>query len=128
MRAGRAVARQWMAEILSTARNEFPEFPAALSFLPLLTPRATAALLEPRRDSLHRRLSDRDAAIATALADYQLPRVTMLETEYVRAVTEAELRWIDGVLAGINDGSIDWSSEELKAVARQWPSNSLQGR
>lgn len=36
--AGRAAARQWMAEILSTPRNEYPEFPAALSFLPVLTP------------------------------------------------------------------------------------------
>ena len=42
--AGRAASRQWMAEILSTPRNEFPEFPAALSFLPMLTPAFPVAL------------------------------------------------------------------------------------
>ena len=110
--AGRAASRQWMAEILSTARNEFPEFPAALSFLPLLTPQATADLLERRRESLQRRLAHRDTLIAKAAETYELARVTMLETEYLRAVTEAELRWIDGVLAGLGDGSISWNPEE----------------
>src|SRR6185369_14172767 len=42
--AGRATSRQWLDEILSTPRNEFPEFPAALSFLPMLTPEATRDL------------------------------------------------------------------------------------
>jgi DNA-binding PadR family transcriptional regulator len=113
--AGRAASRQWMAEILSTVRNEFPEFPAALSFLPLLTPQATAELLEQRRASLQQRLAER----AKVIEGYQLPRVSLLETEYLRAVTEAELRWIDGVLAGIDDGSISWSREELE----QWQRN-----
>src|SRR6185369_5486183 len=36
--SGRSAVRQWMAEILTTPRNEFPEFPAALSFLPMLDP------------------------------------------------------------------------------------------
>ena len=83
MRAGRRPGSGWRRSCRPPATSS-RKFPAALSFLPLLTPRATAALLEPRRESLHRRLADRDAAIATALADYQLPRVTMLETEYLR--------------------------------------------
>lgn len=37
--AGRAVAHQWLREMLSTPRQEFPEFPAALSYLLMLTPR-----------------------------------------------------------------------------------------
>lgn len=50
-----------MAEILSTPRNEYPEFPAALSFLPVLTPRATQDLLHQRRDRLARRLTELNA-------------------------------------------------------------------
>src|SRR3954447_15986468 len=96
--AGRAASRQWMAEILSTPRNEFPEFPAALSFLPMLTPQATADLLGKRRESLVQRLDQRDAAIAAARQEYQLPAVSMLETEYLRAVLEAEIGWVDTVL------------------------------
>jgi DNA-binding PadR family transcriptional regulator len=117
---GRAASRQWMAEILSTPRNEFPEFPAALSFLPMLTPDTTMELLGKRRELLVQRIAERDAAIATELEGFQIPRVTMLETEYLRAVTNAELHWVDAVLAGLRDGSITWSREQLQAIAAQW--------
>ena len=117
--AGRAALRQWMAEILSTPRNEFPEFPAALSFLPMLTPKETAEHLAARREHLTQKLAERDALLATELEGFDLPRVTMLETEYLRAVTQAELDWIDQVLAGLHEGSITWSREELQAAAAQ---------
>ncbi len=117
--AGGATARRWMAEILSTPRNEFPEFPAALSFLPMLTPQEAAELLTRRRERLVQLLAERDAALTTGPADLQLPRVTLLETEYLRAVTRAELDWIDAVLTGIRDGTLTWSHEELRAFAAQ---------
>jgi DNA-binding PadR family transcriptional regulator len=118
--AGRAASRQWLEEILAIPRNEFPEFPAALSFLPMLTPEKTAELLDRRRESLAHRLAERDAAISAARKDFELPRVALLETGYLHAVIEAELRWIDTVRAGLRDGSITWSPEELQAIARQW--------
>ncbi|GAA1697076.1 PadR family transcriptional regulator [Fodinicola feengrottensis] len=128
--AGRAAARQWMDEILSTPRNEFPEFPAALSFLPLLTPEAAADLFERRRELLIQELTERDAELTTALEGFQLPRVTLLESEYLRALTQAELRWIDEVLAGLRDKSITWSEEELRAAATrlQVPPTPTPGR
>jgi DNA-binding PadR family transcriptional regulator len=113
--AGRAASRQWMAEILATPRNEFPEFPAALSFLPMLTPDTTRELLTQRRELLAQRLAERDAL----LGSHDLPRVTMLETEYLRTVTQAELDWVEAVLAGLRDGTITWSREELRAVAER---------
>src|SRR4051794_33889430 len=64
---GRGVLRQWMGEMLSTPRNEFPELPAALSFLPLLTPEDTLRLLEQRKTLLAERLDGLRAALgATA--------------------------------------------------------------
>ena len=109
---GRATRRQWMAEVLSMPRNEFPEFPAGLSFLPLLTPESTRELLVTRRDKLVQRLAERDALIASV--GFSLPRATMLETEYLHAITEAEIRWLEGVIAGLGDGSITWTSGELQ--------------
>jgi DNA-binding PadR family transcriptional regulator len=109
---GRALRQQWMAEVLSAPRNEFPEFPAALSFLPLLTPESVRELLKTRREHLKQRLAERDALIASA--GFRLPRATMLETEYLHAVTEAEIRWLDNVLAGLDDGSISWSPREMQ--------------
>ncbi|WP_426503278.1 PadR family transcriptional regulator [Dactylosporangium sp. McL0621] len=115
--AGRAASRQWIAEILSTPRNEFPEFPAALSFLPMISPRTTRELLATRRDLLVQRLADRDALIGEG--GFEMPRVTMLETEYLHAITEAEIRWIDAVLAGLGDGSITWDQRDTQAAAQR---------
>jgi DNA-binding PadR family transcriptional regulator len=109
---GRAIRQEWMAEVLSTPRNEFPEFPAGLSFLPLLTPGETRELLATRRELLVQRLAKRDALIASV--GFTLPKATMLETEYLHAATEAEIRWLDSVLAGLDDGSITWSPREMQ--------------
>jgi DNA-binding PadR family transcriptional regulator len=115
--AGREARQQWIVAVLSTPRNEFPEFPAALSFLPLITPDAAVELLSARRDRLVQRLDQRDALIAAA--GVSLPRVTMLETEYLHAVTQAEIHWVDSVLAGLRDGSITWNPRELREAASQ---------
>jgi DNA-binding PadR family transcriptional regulator len=112
---GRQVRQQWIAEVLSTPRNEFPEFPAALSFLPLVDPQAAAELLGTRRDLLAHRLADRDALVAQA--GVGLPQVSLLETEYLHAVVNAEIRWIDDVLTGLRDGSITWSATQMHDVA-----------
>jgi hypothetical protein len=37
----------------------------------------------------------------------------MLETEYLHVTTEAGIRWLDSVLAGLDDGSISWASREM---------------
>ena len=116
---GRAVRDRWMAEVLSIPRNEFPEFPAGLSFIPLLTPESTRELLKTRRELLVQRLAERDALIATA--GFPLPRATMLETEYLHVVTEAEIRWLDSVLAGLDDGSISWSPREMRETDAKLP-------
>jgi len=113
--AGRATRQQWMAEVLSTPRNEFPEFPAGLSFIPLLTPESAHELLRARREHLLQLLAQRDALIASA--GFPLPRATMLETEYLHATTEAEIRWLDSVIAGLSDGSITWSARELQQAS-----------
>ncbi|MFC4946480.1 PadR family transcriptional regulator [Pseudonocardia sp. GCM10023141] len=116
--SGRAASRQWLDEILSTPRNEYPEFPAALSFLALVTPQTTRTLLQARRERLAQRVAELDAAIVTETEAYGLPRVTMLESEYVRAVTDAELRWVDAIVEGLGDGTLAWSDATFEAIPR----------
>lgn len=118
---GRAVLRRWMGEMLSTPRNEFPELPAALSFLPLLTPEETLRHLDERKALLTDRL-DRLRAALDAAADAgpdPLPRVSMLETEYLHAAAAAELRWVTEIVDGLRSGAITWTDEELRAVASE---------
>ena len=90
--AGRAASRQWLAEIVATPRNEFPEFPAALSFVMLLSPSTAIGLFEERRDHLTQRIAELDADLTSEYEGAPVPRVVLLETEYARAVAEAESR------------------------------------
>ncbi|WP_433564737.1 PadR family transcriptional regulator [Nocardia sp. CA-151230] len=110
--AGRTSCIAWINEMVSTPRNEFPEFPAALSFLMLLTPAAARAELEKRAAARRADLEAIDAGMAQA-GQFGLPRITMLEDEYQRALIAAESHWLEGVLADLADGSLTWSWESL---------------
>ncbi|MEV6337273.1 PadR family transcriptional regulator [Nocardia vinacea] len=110
--AGRAACATWLAEMIGEPRNEYPEFPAALSFLMLLGPEGARTELERRAKSVRAKLAEMDADAKQAAA-MQLPRVVMLEDEYQRAVTEAELRWLDAVIADLAAGTLTWSRESL---------------
>ena len=62
--AGRTTLRAWLLAMVSTPTREFPEFPAALSFLPNLAPREALDALTARIGRLDERL-----AAVLALAD-----------------------------------------------------------
>jgi DNA-binding PadR family transcriptional regulator len=106
--AGRSASRQWLGEILASPRNEFPEFPAALSFLMLLPPEQAIGLFEERHDHLTRRIAELDGELASEYEGAPLPRVVLLETEYARAIAGAELQWIAGILDELRSGSLTW--------------------
>ena len=115
--AGRQAARAWLADMLAVPRNEFPQFPAALSFAMLLEPAEALAVLERRAAILRESL----AGLTRDLESYApvLPRVTLLDDEYLRAVTAAELNWVSGVIAGLRSGALTWSEEELAGLATE---------
>ena len=114
---GRQTAMRWMAEMLAAPRAEYPEFPAALSFLPLLDPDGAAELLEQRVKHLETALADLDAVLATDEA-INLPRAVLLDDEYVRMTLANELEWVRGVLADLRAGKLTWSAEELREFAQ----------
>ncbi|MET8274604.1 PadR family transcriptional regulator [Streptomyces sp. NPDC005134] len=114
--AGRETARAWLEEMLSAPKQEFPEFPAALSNLLLLTPRDMADVLDQRTDALTEKLDGLESALAEQ-TEQGLPRITRLETEYLRAVTVAELEWVRAVVNDLRTGGLSWSQERLDALA-----------
>jgi DNA-binding PadR family transcriptional regulator len=114
---GRAEGLRWLAGMLARPKNEYPEFPAALSFLMLLEPAAARELLSQRAVQLREELARLEGSLAAYAG--QLPRVTMLEDEYRRALVAAEVAWLDGVLADLASGALDWT-EELAEMARSY--------
>ena len=41
----------------------------------------------------------------------------MLETEYLRAVTAAEVKWLTGVLDDLRSRRLSWSAKDLVAMS-----------
>lgn len=113
--AGQELLIGRLEEMVSTPRNEFPEFPGALSFLMLLGPEGAAASLEKRASALRAAVTGMDAAEEQYPAG--IPRVALIEAEYQRAITEAELAWVNGVLEELRTGTLTWTAADFAGAA-----------
>jgi DNA-binding PadR family transcriptional regulator len=113
--AGRQELLTWLADMLAVPREEFPQFPAALSFVMMLGPDAALEALERRAATIREKLARLEADLAAYGG--ALPRVTLMDDEYLRAVTAAELTWLDGVVADLRKGTLTWSYEDFADVA-----------
>ncbi len=103
---GRQTLREWIRDGLARVAREFPEFPAVLSILdPTLRPEELAALLDRRTVTLEARLAELGKAPA------ELPRIFLLEEEYIAAVVRAELTWLRSVIADLRSGSLAFPSK-----------------
>jgi DNA-binding PadR family transcriptional regulator len=106
--AGREAAPVWLTGMVATPRNEFPQFPAALSFLMLLGPDGALSALERRADAVAATLAELEAS----LEQYgSLPRVTLMDDEYQRVMIAAELAWLRAVIADLKSGALTWSED-----------------
>jgi DNA-binding PadR family transcriptional regulator len=113
--AGRRAAHDWLTDMLARPRNEFPQFPAALSFIMLLTPEEALAVLERRAAALRDHLASIDADLRT-YADV-LPRVVLMDDNYQRVMVSAELSWVEGVAADLREGGWGWTYAEFEGAA-----------
>jgi DNA-binding PadR family transcriptional regulator len=112
---GRRAAHDWITDMLARPRNEFPQFPAALSFIMLLTPEEALAVLEQRATALRDQLAAVDAELRT-YSD-ALPRVVLMDDDYQRVMISAELSWVEGVAADLRKGDWGWTYEEFEGAA-----------
>lgn len=114
--AGRTVTRQWLREMLATTKPEYPQFPAALSFTMMLLPQEAEEDLTARADQIRTQLTKLDAT-AEQLRQEELPRVTLLEDEFRRAMLKAELDWLDTVVSDLRSSKLTWDFETLARLA-----------
>ncbi len=105
---GRQTALTWMREILSVPAQEFPEVPAAVSFLALLSPDDALQQMERREAALAKRMAELDSELQSSGA--VLPRLFLLEDELVRATLAAELTWVRSLVDALRTGQLTWSA------------------
>jgi len=109
---GRDTAKAWLHEMLTTVDADFPEFPAAVSVLTMLTPDDARKQFEIRADAVRKELGKLEAG--------ELPRLFLLEDAYRSALLEAELTWLESVLADLGSGSLTWDDQWLRDVAARF--------
>jgi DNA-binding PadR family transcriptional regulator len=117
--AGRTATTAWIADMVRRPRNEFPQFPAALSFLMLLGPGLALGMLRERAEAVAARLAHVEAGLA--LHQGTLPRVTLMDDEYQRALDAAELAWLAGVIKDLESGALTWSDEMFEPALANMP-------
>jgi DNA-binding PadR family transcriptional regulator len=111
--SGRDVLLDWMREALAVPERSFPEFPAVLSFMPLLSPEEVARELEARADRLRRDVVQLEAELAAA----PVARLFLVEDEYRLAQRRDELAWVTDLVHDLRTGALTWTEEWVRAVA-----------
>ncbi len=110
---GRRALRDWVRDGLAMPAREFPEFPAVLATLFGVDGAADMRML----------LEARIAALAARLPTLEqsfpgLPRIFLLEEEYMAAMVRAEIRWLEGIIADLRSGRLTTPSErELRQIS-----------
>ncbi|HXG40043.1 MAG TPA: PadR family transcriptional regulator [Candidatus Limnocylindrales bacterium] len=110
---GRQVLLRWMREALAEPEHTYPEFPAVLSFLPLLSPEEAAAQLEARAERLRRDVAQLEADLDSA----PVARLFLIEDEYRLAQLRSELSWVRALIGDLRSGKLTWTEEWVRAAA-----------
>jgi hypothetical protein len=117
--AGMRIGREWLIEILGSPRYEFPRFPAALSSIMTLAPEEARQVLERRASALRETPAELDRVLSGV--DGPLTScITLIESEYLRAMTLPELNRLSSVIDELRSGTLTWSYEELAEAAKQF--------
>lgn len=115
---GRATLDDWLRQMLSTPASEFPEFPAALAYLPLLSVEDATLQLQTRAQALaaeHKRID-----IQLQEATQSVPRLFLIETEYILSMLATELAWVISLINDLQAGKLTWNDAwQVESVAQQ---------
>lgn len=106
---GRETLVAGLRDGVATPAREFPLFPAAVSFLHLLSPQDVRHHLDLRAEQLQQRL-DATRAVIDASRTYGVPRLHLLEHEYTELTTATELAWVRAVSDDLAAGTLTWKA------------------
>nr|MDQ2831085.1 hypothetical protein [Chloroflexota bacterium] len=87
---------------------EYPLFMVAVSFLAYLPPTVAVSTLQRRVVALESAIAGLDTALRSLQEEFHLPRLYLVEQEYMRALRQAELAWVRAVIADIRSGRLSW--------------------
>jgi len=113
---GRATLTRWLKEMLAAPAQEYPDFPAALAFVPVLSPKDALRQLELRVVAIEAQLAQSQTVTRGLLAD-GLPRLFLIEDDYKQVMLKAELAWVKRLVGELKSKGLTWSPQWLRKVA-----------
>jgi DNA-binding PadR family transcriptional regulator len=99
--SGRKRMREWMHELLEKPVKEYPQFEAALSLIPAVSPDEAIALLEARVGRLDEMCEELRSAIEVAVK--RVEALFLVENEFRLALLEAERQFVEGFVRRIKE-------------------------
>lgn len=106
--AGQLALSQRVAEIIATPVNEYNEFPLAIAEAHNLSQGVLVELLGRRRLRLLSELETLKGGYSDVVAK-EVPKKYWIDITYQKAIVNAEIAWIDGLVKDLNSGELDWS-------------------
>ncbi len=111
--AGRMELIDWVSELISRPVKEYTQFEAGLSLIPVLPPEDATALLMQRCAHLEMEMIQRRSLLQLA-EQRGVPRLNLIEGEYLLAMHEAELTWTrqfaQTIKLGTLEGVAEWAA------------------
>lgn len=114
--AGTTAMSQTLRRMVAEPRRESSEFMTSMSFLVYLPPAEAAEKLESRAQRLEADIAFHTGGLASASAF--LPRIHLIENEYLLAMLTAELAWVRGLVQDLRSRSLAWDLDQILAHAQ----------
>ena len=114
---GEQALRNKVAEVIRYPHAEYPMFPLALAEAHNLPAADVTALLQERLRHLRADIEDFDRMTDWA-TEHHVPRRYWIVLPYLRATVGAEIAWIDGFLAELGSGALEWERFDPESGAR----------
>jgi DNA-binding PadR family transcriptional regulator len=110
---GRIELVDWLSELLAIPVKEYPQFEAALSLMPVLSPDEVVRLLEVRRMRLDAEIAANDGIFAE-MAERGMPYLWVIEGDYAQTLRRAEREFVNSTIERLKKAE----SPEIQAWRR----------
>ena len=114
--SGKKELIRWLQRMIDTPRTESSDLMAALSFLPFLTVDDVLKRLNERSRKLEAEIANITATMNSVSS--WVPRIHLIENEYLRAMRQAELDWVRDLQKELRSGRLTWDLTKILKETR----------
>lgn len=104
--SGRTEMTDWLSDLVAVPAKEYLQFEAALALIGALDPDEVVTLLRNRCQALEMLVQTAEQGVQQT-KEWGIPRLFVLEGEYVSRMYLAEITWVRGLIADIESGELE---------------------